>query len=113
MIPAIKSDGTEYYEYFMVYVSNVIIISCVPMKKIEIIKCIFKLKGEKSEPPDMYLGAPLEEVKTKGGTKCWWMYARKYVKAAVVNLEATLAKIDMRVHTSNSPMPKNNILVTS
>ena len=77
------------------------------MKRIEGIKFVFKLKGDKSEPPDMYLGASLEQVKTKGGTKCWSISSKKYVKAAVGNLEATLAKRDMRLPTSHSIMLKN------
>ena len=52
----------------------------------------------------MYLGASLEKVETKGGTKCWSMSAKKYVKAAVVKLEATLSKRDMQLPTSHSPM---------
>ena len=46
MRPAIKSDGTEYYKYSLVYVEDVLVISCVPMKKIEGIKChiIFDIK---------------------------------------------------------------------
>ena len=62
------------------------------MKTIEGIKCVFKLKGDKSEPPNMYLGASLEKAETKGGTKCWLMSAKKYFKDAVINLEAKLAK---------------------
>ena len=31
---AIKSDRTEYYEYALVYVDNVLVIICVPIKKI-------------------------------------------------------------------------------
>ena len=62
------------------------------MKTIKGIKCVFKLKGHKAEPLDMYLRASLEQVKKKGGTKCWSISTKKYVKAAVVNLEATLAK---------------------
>ena len=61
MIPAIKSDGTEYYEYALVYVDDGLVIICVPMKTSEGIKCVLKLKGDKSEPPDMYLGASLEK----------------------------------------------------
>ena len=34
MRPAIKSDGTEYYKYALVYVDDVLVISCVPIKKI-------------------------------------------------------------------------------
>ena len=55
----------------------------------------------------MYLGVPLEQVETNGKTKCWSMSAKKYVKAAVVNLEATLAKIDMQLPTSHYTMPTN------
>ena len=70
MRPAIKADGTEYYKYALVYVNDVPVIICVPMKTIEGIKCVFKLKGDKAEPPDMYLGASLEQAKTKGRTIC-------------------------------------------
>ena len=80
MRPAIKSDGTEYYEYALVYVDAVLVISCVPMKKIEGLKCVFKLKGYKSDPTDMYLGASLEQVETKGGAKCWSVSAKKSSK---------------------------------
>ena len=55
----------------------------------------------------MYLGASLEQVETKGGNKCWSMSSKKYVKASVVNLEATLAKIDMQLPTRHYPIPTN------
>ena len=55
----------------------------------------------------MYLGASLEKVKTKGGTKCWSMSARKYFKAAVINIEAKLAKRDMQLPTIHSPITTN------
>ena len=55
----------------------------------------------------MYLGASLDKVKTKGGTKCLSMSSKKYAKAAVVNLEANLAIRHMQLHTSHSPMPQN------
>ena len=80
MTPEIKSYGTEY---------------------------VFKLKEDKADPTNMYLGASLEQAETKGGTKCWSMSAKKYVKAAVINLEATLAKRDMQLPTSHYPMLTN------
>ena len=55
----------------------------------------------------MYLGASLEKVKTKVRTKCWLMSAKKHVKDAVINLEATLTKIDMQLPTSHFPMTTN------
>ena len=80
MRPLIKSDRTEYYEYSLVYVDDVLVISCVPMKTTKGIKCVLKRKGDKAEPPDMYLGESLDQVETKGGTKCWSMSAKNISK---------------------------------
>ena len=55
----------------------------------------------------MYLGASLEQAETKDRTKCWSMSAKKYAKASVVNLEATLAKRDMQLPISHYPMLTN------
>ena len=90
MRPSIISDGTEYHKYDLVCVDDILVIICVHMKKIEGIKCVFKLNGYKAESLNMYLGASLEQFETKEGSKCWSMSAKKYVKAAVVNLEAAL-----------------------
>ena len=42
------------------YVGYVLAISATPMKTIEGIKAVFKLKGDKAEVPDMYLGASIK-----------------------------------------------------
>ena len=41
------------------YVDDVLAISETPMKNIEVIKAVFKLKGDKEEVLDMYLGASI------------------------------------------------------
>ena len=53
------------------YVADVLAISSTPMKTIEGINAVFKLKGEKTEVPDMYLGASIQKVVTADGTECW------------------------------------------
>ena len=55
--PAVKTDGTEYHRMVLCYVDDVLAISATPMETIEGIKAVFKLKGDKAEVPDMYLGA--------------------------------------------------------
>ena len=65
------------------YVEDVLAISAKPMKTTEGIKSVFKLKGDKAEVPDMYLGASIQKVETADGTDCRMMSAEKYVKAAV------------------------------
>ena len=52
------------------YVDAVLAISETPMKIIEGVKGLFKLKGGKAEVPDMYLGAPIQKVETADGTEC-------------------------------------------
>ena len=91
--PAVKPDGFQYYELVLVYVDGVISISVSPMDAIKGIKAVFKLKGDKAELPDMYLGGGLSIVETASGTKCWTMSAEKYIKTPVTNVEENLAKL--------------------
>ena len=65
---------------------------------------MFKLKDDKSEPPDIYLGAFMEQVETQGGTKCSSILSEQYAKAVVTNLEYTLPKQDTRLPNSAVPM---------
>ena len=51
---------------------------------------MFKLKGDKAEIPDMYLGASLSYVETINGNKCWSISSAKYVQTAIDNVEETL-----------------------
>ena len=68
--PSVKPDSTEYHE-MVCYVDDVLAILATPMKTIEGMKAVFKLKGEKAEVPDMYLGASIQKVKTLDGIECW------------------------------------------
>jgi hypothetical protein len=56
----------------------------------------FKLKDDKVEAPDMYLGAKVER-KVFNGNECRSMSSDDYVKTAVANLEERLAKDGMRL----------------
>ena len=71
--PAVRTDGSEYYEMALCYVYDVLVIAAEPMKTMDGIRAVFKLKGDKAEKPYMYLGALLSELETSDGTKCWTM----------------------------------------
>ena len=60
--PAVRPDGSEYYEMALCYVDDVLVIAAEPMKTMDGIRAVFKLKGDKAEKPDMYLGASLSEL---------------------------------------------------
>ena len=79
----------------MCYVTDVLVIAAEPMKTMYGIRAVFKLKGDKAKYPDMYLGASLSELDTADGEKCWTISSEKYVKAAIDNVEARLAKSDL------------------
>ena len=43
------------------YVDDILAILATPMKTIEVIKTVFKLKRDNAEVPDMYLGASIQK----------------------------------------------------
>ena len=77
--PAARPDGSEYYDMEFFYVDDVLVIAAEPIKTMDGIKAVFKLKGDKAEKPDMYLGASFSDLETADGTKCWMMSSEKYV----------------------------------
>ena len=95
--PATKPDGFEYYEYILCYVDDVLCISHNPMKSMKEIQDVFKLKDDKIEPPDVYLGATIARMTLADGNTCWTMSPEQYVKSAVNNVEEELAKIGKRL----------------
>ena len=81
--PAVNPGGAEYYEMVLCYLDDVLAISDMPIKTMDGIISILKLKYYKAEVPDVYLGATLSQVETEKGTKCWLMSSENYVKAAI------------------------------
>ena len=81
------------------------VIATEPMKNMDGIRAVFKLKGDNAIKPDMYLGALLSELETDNGKKCWTMSSEKYVKASVENVESGLAESDLRLpYRCDTPM---------
>jgi hypothetical protein len=72
------------------YVDDVMVIGHEPGRTIDGIQAVFKLKGDKAAPPDMYLGVTLEKNPNSKGVECWTMSPEKYVKAAIENVEKKL-----------------------
>ena len=103
--PAVRPDGSEYYEMALCYVNDILVIASESMKIMDGIRAVFKLKGNKAENTEMYPGASLSELETADGEKCWTMSSEKYVKAAIENVEARLAKSDLRLPSKcDTPM---------
>ncbi|KAI2504020.1 Reverse transcriptase (RNA-dependent DNA polymerase) [Fragilaria crotonensis] len=94
--PATKPCGFEYYEMMLVYVDDILCISANPKATMHGIQQTFKLKDDKIEKPDTYLGAQLKEMNING-QMCWTMSCEQYVKSAIANVEAKLDEAGQRL----------------
>ena len=99
MRAATKPNGFKYYELILCYVDDVISISNTPMHAIEGIKAVFKLKGNKAEVPEMYLGGGIAKVSNAVGTPCWTLSSEKYIKTAIASVEEALEKENRKLPT--------------
>ena len=89
--PVAKPDGAEYYEYVMCYVDNILSVSLDAISVLKSLQGQFKLKDNKIEPPDVYLGAQLGTMEVEG-YHGWFMSSEKYMKSSIQNIEDTLQK---------------------
>ena len=98
-----KPTGEKYYEYMLVYVDDILCIShdaCRPMNEIQ---ASLKLKKNKVEEPEFYLGARLEK-KQLNGRDVWTMSSTDYIKAAIANVKEQLNKRGKKLATK-APTP--------
>jgi hypothetical protein len=78
---ATKGDGEKYFEYVLMYVDNILVISCDPEAILRDIQTIFNLKNDKMEASEFYQGTKLQE-KPINGITCWTITRGDYLKAA-------------------------------
>ena len=91
MRKATKSDGGEYYKYILVYVDELIAISSNVRSFILEVTEKFKLKKDKIEPPEIYLGGRISKKSLKG-KEIWDMSSVNYVKGIIKNVEVRMVK---------------------
>ena len=106
MRPAIKADGTEYWEYVLLYCDDALVISenGREILKNEIGKC-FTMKPGSIGPPTLYLGGHMRQVTLENGVKAWGFGSSQYVHAAVKNVQDFLAKTGRKLlATAKTPI---------
>ena len=88
----------------LIYVDDILCISHEPHATMNKgIQATFKLKDDKIEKPENYLGAQLTQ-KIIHGTECWTISSEQYFKASIANVEAALESSDQRL-LSRFPTP--------
>ena len=83
--PAVKPDRTNCYEYIMCYVNDILSVSHDAKPILQSLQGQFKLKVDKIEPPDMYLGAQFGTMQVKGNEGSV-MSSEKYIKSTIQNI---------------------------
>ena len=95
--PGIKADGSTYWEMILCYVDDCLAINENPSATLGRIKEKFKLKNDKMQVPDNYLGADLSRLDNEDGDLCWGMSSDKYCQSLLTNIEDVLAKKGLRL----------------
>ena len=109
MREATKSDGSQYWEYVLLYVDNTLVVSDRGklVLRNEIGK-YFTLKESSIGPPSLYLGGHMRKVTMTNGASAWAFSSLQYVQEAVRNVEEALSQQDKKLPTQcNSPMSSN------
>jgi hypothetical protein len=88
------------------YIDDILAISCDPQAILEDIQRTFKLKNDKIEPPEFYLGAKLQQ-KLINGLTCWTITSQEYVKATVRYVEEAIKTKGRRLPTTSLETPMN------
>lgn len=93
MRPAKKADGSEHYEYILLYTDDALCVAEMPEKVLRReLGRYFELKEESIGPPKIYLGGHVRKVQLENGVSCWAFSSSQYVQAAVKNVEEYLAE---------------------
>ena len=88
MRPAMKADGSTYYEYILLYVDDALAISerAEHVLRHELGR-YFELKEASIGPPKLYLGGTVRKVQLDNGVEAWAFSSSKYVQAAIENVK--------------------------
>ena len=101
MRKSIKSYGTEYYEYMLLYVDDCLAISETPKEAVLQIDKFFKMQPNSIAPPDIYLVGKVKKMRLPNMVEAWTFSSRQYVQEAVSNVENFLQDLDLSMLSTN------------
>ena len=107
--PSTKSDGTDYYQYVLIYTDDILEIMEEPERFLcDELGNVSTLKEKSIGQPTQYLGNNVSQVTLENGTKCCSFSSSQYFQSAVKNVEDYCDKqgLDM-LPKVKSPWPRN------
>ena len=102
MRPATRPDGHHYYEYILVYVDDLLVVSHQAQLIMDQLGERYTLKAGSVKVPTEYLGADIKKysippVGTEASTECWALSSDTYVKRAIADVTRTLAEVGQQL----------------
>jgi len=93
--PAVKENGFKYYEYVLVYVDDLLVLSHQGDKTMKALEDFYRLKDGFASPT-RYLGAEVKgwNFPSDSSKKYWALSSAQYINEAIKNIEAHLKTID-------------------
>jgi hypothetical protein len=93
MRPAKRSNGSDYYEYILLYTDHALVVSDNAEQVLQNeLGRYFMLKEESICPPKIYLEGHVQKVQLDNGVECWAFSSSQYVQAAVKKIEEYISK---------------------
>ena len=86
MREARKFDGTDYYEYMLLYVDYCLAISETPKEAVLKLDQFFKMQPNSIAPPSIYLVGKLKKTRLPNTVEAWIFSSSQYVQEAVSNV---------------------------
>jgi hypothetical protein len=103
MRPAVKVDGSKYYEYVLCYVADLLVVSEHPKRIMEGLEVNYLLKAGSVGEPTTYLGAKVSKYRLEHSENPdkvrWSLSAEDYVNRAVKDVETELEKVGKALPT--------------
>ena len=109
MRSAKKEDGSEYYEYVLLYVDDCLCVSEDPKNALMKISKYFPMKPSSLGPPKVYLGGKVSQVILPNGVKAYSYSASQYLHEAIRGVEDYLEKRGRKLSGKRvgTPLPAN------
>lgn len=103
-----RSDGSRYYEYFLVYVDDCLVVSENPRDILTRLEQEYKYRLKDVGPPKRFLGARIGEVMLDGH-KTWYISAQDYLEKALEGVIQRFGKLESLFSSSKlqTPAPTN------
>ena len=101
-----KKDGTEYWEYALLYTDDVLVVfERGEQFFINELGKYFELKEESIGPPKKYFGGKMSKVVLDHDLTAWSFSSSQYVQTAAKNVNESLAKQDAKLPArANTPL---------